>query len=98
MDKSVIMLILYNLAYLTGIIFATLGITWYCFTKAVKMFYMRIRPGILGIPYDLWDYPFIPVFGYFITTLITALATVLITQIRVENILEALRSAGMINF
>lgn len=98
MDKSVTTFILYNLAYLTGIIFAALGITWYCFTKTVKMFYMRIRPGILGVPYDWWDYPFIPVFGYFVVTIISALAMVLVTQDCVENILEALRSAGVINF
>lgn len=98
MDESIVNFILYNLFQLTGVIFAALGITGVCFIKAVKMFYFKIGPGIGGVPFDWWDYPFIPVFGYFIITLITALATVFVVQICVENILDALRSAELINF
>ncbi len=98
MDRSVVTFILYNLAHITGMIFAALGITWFCFTGAVKRFYFRCGPGMGGIPCDWWDDPFIPVFGCFIITLIAALATVLIAQISVGNILEALQSAELINF
>lgn len=72
--------------------------TWFCFTKAVELFHSVLGRGSDGLPCDWWDYPFIPVFGYFITTLIAALATDLIVQNCVENILDTLRSAGAINF
>ena len=62
------------------------------------MFYFRCGPGMGGVPVDWWDYPFIPVFGYFIITLIAAFATVWVTQNCVESILEALRRAELINF
>ncbi len=91
-------IILWNLIGVAGALFVMFTITLVCFIEAVKMFYFRIGPGMGGFPVDWWDYPFIPVFGYFITTLIAALATVLIAQNCVENILEALRSAELINF
>ena len=62
------------------------------------MFYFKCGPGMGGVPVDWWDYPFIPVFGYFIITLIVALATVLIIQDCAESILEELRIAELINF
>ena len=98
MDKSIVMHILWNLACVAGTCFGILLTTWFYFTKAVKMFYFRCGPGMGGVPVDWWNYPLIPVFGYFIITLIAALATVCITQDCVENILEALRSAELINF
>lgn len=52
-------LILYNLAHLTGIIFAALGITWFCFTKAVKMFDSVFGRGPDGLPCGWWEYPFV---------------------------------------
>lgn len=98
MCESIVMYILWNLTCVAGTCFGILLITWFCFTKAVKMFYFRCGPGMGGVPVDWRDYPFIPVFGYLIITLIAALATVLVTQDCVENILEALRSAELINF
>lgn len=98
MNESIAMYILWNLACVAGVCFGVLFITWFCFTEAVKMFYFRCGPGMGGVPVDWWDYPFIPVFGYFIITLIVVLAMVCITQNCVENILEALRSAELVNF
>jgi len=96
--ESIVMYILWNLTCVAGTYFGILLTTWICFTEAVKMFHLKCGPGPGGIPCDWWDYPFIPVFGYFIITLFAALATVCITQDCVENILEALRSAELINF
>lgn len=98
MCESIVMFILCELACGAGTLLGMLLITWFCFTKAVKMFYFRCGPGMGGVPVDWWDYPFIPVFGYFIITLIAALATVLIIQDCAESILEELRIAELINF
>lgn len=97
-DKSIVIYILWNLINVAGIYLGTLLTTWICFTEAVKMFHLRCGPGPGGIPCDWWDYPFIPVFGYFVITLFVAFVAVWIAQIGVENILEALRSAELINF
>lgn len=98
MDKSIVICILWNLTCIAGTYLGILLITWICFTEAAKMFHLRCGRGPGGIPCDWWDYPFIPVFGYFVITLFAAVAAVCLTQDCVEKILEVLRSAELINF
>lgn len=98
MNESIATYILWNLICIAGIYLGILLATWICFTEAVKMFRLRCGRGPGGVPCDWWDYPFIPVFGYFIITLFLALAAVCLTQGCVEKIMEALRIAELINF
>ena len=94
MDESM-KIVLENSAFIIATILASAIMIWIAFVEAAQMFESKCGPGFPG---TWWEYPFVPVFGYFVTTIITALAMVLITRHCVENILEALRNAGMINF
>lgn len=73
----------------------TAFITWMCFVSAAKLFKRQCGP---RFPAGWWEYPFLPVFGYYCITLLFILLTVLITQNSVKDILQNLRHYGMINF
>lgn len=90
--------ILGKLALFIGAYLIALAVTTVCFIEAAKLFKSKCGPGLGGILCDWWEYPFVPVFGYCIVTLIAMLVVVFVAKDCIEDILEALRSAGAINF